>query len=278
MVQGYVSLENIGETGDLAFSELVTTEDLRLLSILERDAPKPLALTWIPCPDGALITPRQPERQYADNLVQWVLEKRATIIEAAQLAQGGELTWKSVLEFLLYYPSRVTHKGEYLRGVSVYLPRAPFTGNLARISAVALMKIPNLAETCPDPLEMHIFPESQTEAIEQLWGKVKQLADPLAEKTKAISDEATVFFPSQVVFTDSRIWVNPLRRTEAHSLLSLTVLEKGTRPISGLLGSSRQMNEELSRKLGEEIVSKNEYEELIKTLRIVETRVRETVW
>lgn len=279
MIQGYVSLENIGETGDLAFKELTPTEDLRLLSILEREASKNLAISWIPCPDGVLITPRQPERQYADNLVQWIIEKRAAILEAAELAKGGGLNWKSALEFLLYYPSRVVRQKERsLRGVSVYLPQAPFSGNLATVSAAALMKVSNLEEACPDPLELCVFPEAKTETVESFWNKVKQLANPLAEKTEAVSGHVSAFCPSQAVFTDARLWVNPLRRTEEYSLLSLTFLEKGTRPISGLLGSSRQMNEELSRILGDKILSRDEYESLVQSLRIVDTHARETVW
>lgn len=278
MIQGYVSLENIGEFGDQTFNDLISSENLRLLSILERTSSNPLAVAWMPCQDGTLIIPREPERQYADNLVQWVVEKRAAIVEAAGLVKEGELTWKLGLEFLLYYPSQVTAKGDYVRGVSVYLPQAPFTGNLATISAVALMKVPNLEEACSDPLEGLIFPEAKTETVEGLWKSVKELANPLAEKVRTMSDEVSAFSPSQVVFTDARLWMNPLRRTEEHTLLSLTVLEKGTRPISGLLGTSRQMNEELSKKLTDDILGKDEYEELIQSLRIVETRVRETVW
>ncbi|MHA2231308.1 MAG: hypothetical protein ACXAB4_02335 [Candidatus Hodarchaeales archaeon] len=278
MIQGYASLENIGEVGDQTFNDLIPSENLRLLSILERISPNPLAVAWIPCPDGTLIIPRQPERQYADNLVQWVIEKRAAIIEAARLVKEGELTWRSGLEFLLYYPAHVTAKGDYVRGVSVYLPQAPFTGNLATISAVALMKVPNLEEACSDPLEVRIFPEAKTERVEGLWNSVKELANPLAEKVRALSNEVSAFSPSQAVFADARVWVNPLRRTEEHTLLSLTVLETGTRPISGLLGTSRQMNEELSKKLTDDTLGKDEYEELIQNLRIVDLRVRETVW
>ena len=279
MIKGYVSLEKIGDIGDKTFAELSPTSDLRLLSVLERTRPSKLSITWIPCPNGVHVIPREPERQYADNLVQWVLEKRAAVTEAAELAKGEKLTWKPALEFLLYYPSRVTPRPEKsLRGVSVYLPRAPFSGNLARISAVALMKAPNFEEASSDPLDLHVFPETQKDMVQTLWSKVKHLANRFAEKARTISDQPLRSYASQAVFTDTRLWVDPLRRTKEHELLSLTILEKGSRPINGLMGSSRQMNEEISKKLGDDILDKNQYYTLIQSLKIVDTRIRETVW
>ncbi len=279
MIQGYVSLNGLGETGDLDFRDLTPSEEFRLLSLLERTTQGPISTTWIPCPDGFLVIPRQPERQYADNLVQWVLERRATVRQAASLAKGGELTWHSALKFLLYYPSKVTSKGDKsVRGVSVYLPRAPFSGNLAQISAVCLMKVPNQIDTCSPAIEWRVFPETKTDFVNELWNKVGNLANPLADKVRKISNKELTFHPSQVVFRDSRLWIDPLRRTQEYNILSLTILEQGTRPISGLIGSSRQMNEELARKMKEDIITESAYEELIQNLKIVDTRKRETVW